>query len=989
LKAAEANFLKFLTKSDQLEVPIYQRTYSWTRSECLQLWNDIVRAAHDDVSGHFIGSVVYIDTGIYQVTAANAIEVIDGQQRLTTISLLLLAISRAMEADGDGSVGMARKLVKDYLLQDDDAGPGDEGRYKLLLTKTDRHNFMRLIDGREVNASEAPRLIETLNLFEEQLRRTTLSLEGVLAGLGKLLIVDIALEKDHDNPQLIFESLNSTGLDLSQADLIRNYVLMGQPPKLQKKIYTDSWYPLEQSFPAEHQSRFDGFMRDYLTMKTGQIPKIDHVYESFKSLSQSSGLDADDLVADVYQHSKNWVKLAFERAQNPELREAIADLNQLRVDVAFPFLLEVIDDCDRGTISEADLIVVIRLVESYVFRRAVAGIPTNILNTTFAALAREIDKDNYLESLKAALLLKESYARMPTDEEVRSALLVKDVYNFRSRNYLLRKLENVDRKERVDVDSYTIEHVMPQNPDLSPEWQEELGPDWKTVQEKYLHTLGNLTLTGYNPELSDHPFGQKLTMKGGFRDSPLRLNRYLAGLDHWNEDAIRVRGAELANQALRIWPVPQVPKETLDRYRKTKAKATTVYTLDDHPALAGPIRPLFDELRRRIQNLDAGVREEVRKQYIAYKLASNFVEVVPLASELKLYVDITIAELDDPHEMARDVTTVGHWGTGSVEVRVKSAEQLEDAVALIRQSFELQGEEGYEEPQWSQAAVERVVEQSSDPALQEALLQVVEAGLRAGLYPRPWKRSLMFAPPANRSRALFTLTVREDDRADMWCAADAFQTFYGLEPSEVERQLGPASWVALQAAEVGAIADRLGELMADAEPVTDSHTPAASWNGKDFYVTIGDRPWDDAKRYGYISAGGGPLYTKPLENLFPGARVFLYKPYPVKGYVGVGIVREKARPVGEFDVEVDGHRVPILEAPLAEPEKVTHDADDPELCERVVRIEWLKTRPIEEAIWQAGLFTNQVPACKLRDSQTIEYLEQAFGLHPQSPEIAD
>jgi predicted transport protein len=257
-------------------------------------------------------------------------------------------------------------------------------------------------------------------------------------------------------------------------------------------------------------------------------------------------------------------------------------------------------------------------------------------------------------------------------------------------------------------------------------------------------------------------------MKCGFRDSPLRLNRYLAALDHWNEEEIQIRGAELADQALRVWPAPKVAEETLGKYRKTKAKATTVYTLDDHPALAGRIRPLFDELRRRIQNLDAGVREEVRKQYIAYKLASNFVEVVPLASELKLYLDITIAELDDPHHMACDVTTVGHWGTGSVEVRLKTAEQLEDVLALIRQSFELQGEGGYEEPQWSQAGVERVVEQSSDPALQGALLQVVEAGLRAGLYPRPWKRSLMFAPPANRSRGLFTLTLRDDDRADMW-----------------------------------------------------------------------------------------------------------------------------------------------------------------------------------------------------------------------------
>ena len=955
MKAAEANFLKFLKQSDQLEVPIYQRTYSWTRPECLQLWSDIVRASHKNVSGHFIGSIVYINTGIYTVIGANAIEVIDGQQRLTTLSLLLLALTHELDGDGNGSAA-ARKLTKDYLLQDEDEDPGAEARYKLLLTKGDRDTFMRLIDGREVDPSHAPRLVETYNLFREQLSRTTLSPESVLSGIEKLLMVDIALDRDHDNPQLIFESLNSTGLDLSQADLIRNYVLMGLPHKEQAEIYTNSWHPLEQSFPAEHQELFDRFMRDYLTMKTGQIPKIERVYESFKTLAQGSELSNGDLVADVYKHSKNWVKLAFDRADGSVLREAIADLNQLRVDVAYPFLLEVLDDHDEGTISAAELVEVVRLVESYVFRRAITGIPTNILNKTFAALAREIDKANYMESLMAALLLKESYARMPTDAEFRSAFLVKDVYNFRNRNYLLRKLENYDRKELVDVDGYTIEHVMPQNPDLSPEWQDDLGPDWKTVQERWLHTIGNLTLTGYNPELSDKPFGVKLAKQpGGFRDSPLRLNHYLAKLEHWNEAEIQKRAELLADLALQVWPVPKLPEETLAKYRKTKAKGGAVYTLDDHPALSGPIRPLFDEFRKRVLNLDVGVREEVRKQYIAYRLTTNFAEVVALAGELKLFLDIAIDELNDPNGLGRDVTSVGHWGTGKVELRLADPGQLEDVMALVRQSFERQGEEGYEEPQWSQAGVERVVEEAADPAVQGALRAVVESAVSNGLYPRPWKRSLMFAPSANRSRALFTLTIRDDDRVDLWCSAEAFQTFYALESAEVERQLGPAGPTTLQAAEVVALVDRLDELMADAEAVTDGSKPAPQWNGRDFYVTIGDRSWEDAMRYGYVSAGGGAFWTKPLEKLVPGARVFLYKPQPVKGYVGVGIVTESVRPVAEFEVEVDGQTMSILNAPLADPEQVTHDADAPDLCEQLVRVEWVATRPLEEAVWQTGL----------------------------------
>jgi uncharacterized protein with ParB-like and HNH nuclease domain/predicted transport protein len=978
VKAAEANFLKFLKKSDQLEIPIYQRTYSWTREQCNQLWSDILRASGEGVGAHFVGSIVYIDTGIYVVTGSNRIEVIDGQQRLTTVSLILLALAHALDAGGEESTANARRIVRDYLLQDDDEDPGVEARYKLLLTKGDREAYMRLVDRREIEPGQAPRLVDMYNLFADQLRRTPLPLAAVLTGIERLLIVDIALERDHDNPQLIFESLNSTGLDLSQADLIRNYVLMGLPAKEQAQIYTTAWYPLEQSFPADQQELFDRFMRDYLTMKTNQIPRIDRVYESFKALDRAQGSPRAELIADAYSHSKNWVKLAFGRADDVDVRSAIADLNQLKVDVAYPFLLDVMHGHDASTINDSELIEVIRLVESYVFRRAITGIPTNTLNKTFAALGSEIDDANFVESLQAVLLLKESYARLPTDEEVRSAFVVKDVYNFRSRNYLLRKLENFHHKEPIDVDSYTIEHVLPQNPDLSPEWQEDLGPDWKAVHERWLHTIGNVTLTGYNSELSDRPFTEKLTIKGGFRDSHLRLNQYLAKLDRWTEYEIQQRAELLADLALQIWPAPKLSEETLAKYRKTKPGV--LYTLDDHPSLAGPLRPLFDELQKRISNLDSGVVEEVRKQYVAYRFSSNFVEVVPQLNELKLYLDIAIDELDDPAALGRDVTGIGRWGTGSVEARLATFDQLEPVMALIRQAFDRQTEDGHEEPEWSRAGVERVVDEATDPAIRTALLAVVEGAVNSGLYPRPWKRSLMFAPLTNRSRSLFTLSIRGDDCVDLWCAAEAFQSFYGLEAASVERLLGPAGPTQLHAQELGALVGRLEELMADAVMVGSANAPRPPWNGRDFYVTIGDRPWEDAKRFGFVSAGGGAFYTKPLENLVLGARVFLYKPFPVRGYVGVGIVQDAIRPVTDYAVEVDGRKMPILDAPLADREKLSHDIDDPNLRESLVRVEWIATRPIEEAIWRTGLFTNQMPACKLRDPETIAYLEQAFNL---------
>ncbi|MGA9762005.1 MAG: DUF262 and DUF1524 domain-containing protein [Gaiellaceae bacterium] len=980
MKAAEANFLKFLKKSDQLEIPIYQRTYSWTLRECQQLWSDILRTAGAG-DGHFIGSIVYIDTGVYQVMATNAIEVIDGQQRITTLSLLLLALARVADEDGGELAGT--KLIRDYILQEDDAKIGEEERYKLLPTKGDRETYKRLVDGLDVPDSSAARLVDSYRFFEEQIRRTPLSPAQILGGIEKLLIVDIALERDHDNPQLIFESLNSTGVDLSQADLIRNYVLMGLPSEQQHEIYTKSWHPLEQLFPTDQAELFDRFVRDYLTMKTAQIPKIDQVYESFKAFARGSDDDIGAVVADVYHHAKNWVKLSSGRTEDVQLAVRIADINQLKVEVVYPFLMEVLDDYGRGTITHAALLEVLELVESYVFRRAIAGIPTNVLNKMFAALAGELDEDNYLDSLKAALVLKESYVRMPTDEEFRSAFVVKDVYNFRNRNYLLRKLENFDHKEPINVDSFTIEHVMPQNPDLSPEWQQELGPEWKTVQERHLHTIGNLTLTGYNSELSDKPFQEKLTMSGGFKDSHLRLNNYLAQLDYWNEQEIEHRAELLTDVALQIWPVPVVAPDVLTRYRKAKpAPGGGTYTLADHPELqSAAIAPVFDEFRRRVLNLDAGVHEEVRKQYVAYKFATNFVCVVPLKSELKLYLNIALEELNDADGSGEDVAGIGHWGTGDVLVRLAVASELDPVLDLVRQAFEKQGEDAGDEPQWSQAGVEAVVEQAADDDAAQALLGVVESAVRNELYPRPWKRTIMFAPPANRSRSLFALSLREDERVDLYVTADAFATFYSLDADEVEQHLGPAGPTALTAHEVAALSDRLDELMANAV-ATETAKATPTWNGRDFYVVLGERDWSDCARYGFVAAGGGTTYTKPLEQLYPGARVFAYKPSPIRGYVGVGRVTGKVIPIRDFRVHEDEVEKPLLQAELSGAGFFTHDVDNLELCEYVVPVEWTATRPIEEAVWETGLFANQMTVCKLRDRTTIEHLEAAFDVGP-------
>lgn len=534
-------------------------------------------------------------------------------------------------------------------------------------------------------------VLENFRFFLDQIRRSNISLSTLYHGISKLIIVDISLDRDHDNPQLIFESLNSTGLDLSQADLIRNYVLMKLEPKEQEVLYKSYWYPMEKGFGnLSESSLFDRFMRDYLTLKTGRIPNIKNVYADFKEYaSRQKNKNIEEILKDIYQFSKHFVNLAFQVEKDKEINEVLKDINVLKVDVSYPFLLEVYDDFTHQRLWKAEFISVLKLVESYVFRRAICGVPTNSLNKTFATLSREINKENYLESVKATFALKDSYRRFPNNEEFSRELKVKDVYNFRNRNYLLRKLENHNRKEIVDIEEYTIEHIMPQNPNLSDKWRKDLGENWEEIQKTYLHTLGNLTLTRYNSELSDKPFREKRDMDGGFADSPLRLNRGLGQLEAWNEQEIINRGNKLSEQATLVWGYPELPEQIISQYKmKPQEGENAQYTIKDFPELTGSMLELFEQLRKRICNLDSSVREEFKKLYIAYKTTTNFVDIVPQKSRLCLSLNMAFNEINDPKGICKDVTNLGRWGNGDVEFGISDQSEIEYAMTLIQQSFD-------------------------------------------------------------------------------------------------------------------------------------------------------------------------------------------------------------------------------------------------------------------------------------------------------------
>ena len=375
------------------------------------------------------------------------------------------------------------------------------------------------------------------------------------------------------------------------------------------------------------------------------------------------------------------------------LSEAFRDLRELRVDVASPFLLELYSDYDTDQLSEAEFYRAVRLVESYVFRRAVCSIPTNSLNKTFSTFGRELRKDSYLESIMAHFLLMPSYRRFPRDGEFKRELQVRDLYNFPRRSYLLRRLENYGRKERVPVDEYTIEHILPQNEDLSAAWRSDLGPEWERVHEKWLHTLGNLTLTGYNSEYSDRPFAEKRDMEGGFRMSPLHLNEGIGSLERWDEQAIQVRAIRLSDVATSVWGDVLLPAEKLDQYRRQpERRRLETYTIENHPHLAqgSEIRPLFDMFRREVLALSPVVTEEFLKLYVAYKAETNFVDVVPQASQLRLTLNMRFHELHDPKGFATDVTNLGRWGNGDAALKLSDPGDLPYVIGLVRQAFEKQ-----------------------------------------------------------------------------------------------------------------------------------------------------------------------------------------------------------------------------------------------------------------------------------------------------------
>jgi len=690
MKAQDLQFTQLIQGAKQFIIPIFQRNYSWDGGHCEQLWSDIIRVgSNSKLESHFIGSAVYIPEKDTSAAISRWI-VIDGQQRIATITLLLLAFMRRLR-DEELDRPVSADELEDYFLIN--RYGKEEQRYKLLLTETDKDTLIALLKGKENQETGSQRILENFQFFTERIADSDLNV--VYQGIQKLMIVDVRLQHGLDNPQMIFESMNSTGKELTQADLIRNFVLMSLSLEEQTRFYNDYWRPMEVLFGAEsYNILFDEFMRFFLVIHTRNYRiKKNEVYDEFKVYLRD--YEIEELLVNLKKYAGYYCCIALGKEMDDQLTPLFQNIRELRADVCYPLLMEVYADYSINLLSKQDFIEILLLVESYVFRRAICDIPTNSLRQTFATFNRNLKKDRYLESVKATFQILPSYRRFPKNEEFSRKIKVRNLYSFNRRSYWLRRFENFNRKERINVQNLTIEHIMPQNENLSKEWRQELGEEWESIHEQYLHTLGNLTLTAYNSEYSDYSFSKKRDMENGFRHSPLKLNDWLGKCDVWNETKINERANLLAKKAVEIWKAPSLEEDTLRDYQVIKTPSDYNYSIADHEYLQdGHTLNLFDKLRVAVLALDHCVHEEYLKYYVAYKAETNFVDVVPRASRLNLILNMNFPELDDPRGLCRDLTNMGKWGNGNVEVGFENMEDLPYIIGLVRQSLELQlGEE--------------------------------------------------------------------------------------------------------------------------------------------------------------------------------------------------------------------------------------------------------------------------------------------------------
>ena len=577
MKASERKITKLFSESDTVfSIPVYQRDYNWQEKQCQRLFKDILQTGKNEkVSSYFLGSIVYIHDGIYGV-GEKEFHVIDGQQRMTTLTLLFLAIYFKLK--GTILAKDADKIYNQYVVN-----PYSEKEIKLKLLPPEENLYiLNKISHNKFNELEAfqdRNMLKNYLFFEKELENLSFDdMKHLSNGIEKLIYIDIALEKGKDDPQKIFESLNSTGLDLSQGDLIRNYILMDLERGEQNRIYKEIWIPIENnckvSDGSEITSYVSDFIRDYLTLKTEKISSKPKVFETFKAYYEKEN---DEKLEDMKKYSEAYsyiIKPSLEKDR--DIQRELDYLKSLDKTVINTFLIGVLKDYKDNILEKDELVNILILLQSYLWRRYITEKPTNALNKIFQGMYGKISRSgNYYENLVDILMAED----FPTDEELESALKLKNVYKDKEKlNYVFKKLENYNHNELIDFENekITIEHIFPQKPNKA--WKENYSDNELEQMISFKDTISNLTLTGSNSNLSNKAFHEKRDDEvHGYKNSKLYMNKYLGRLEEWNLLSMEARFESLYDDIIKIWKRPE-DKATNDMEKITfvlKGKVTS------------------------------------------------------------------------------------------------------------------------------------------------------------------------------------------------------------------------------------------------------------------------------------------------------------------------------------------------------------------------------------------------------------------------------
>lgn len=560
------NISEYLRGATKLIIPVYQRNYDWKIENCERLMDDLVTLHIEDKKTHFFGNIVV------KPAKQDDIIIIDGQQRLTTITLLYLAIKNYMDNHVTTIGKFNPKNISDYyLLNEYSIG---EIREKLVSNPRDFNAYKKLFGSPSIHIEDSNITIN-YNYFYNSLSRMKISIDALLESINKLQIMVVNLNSPDDDPQLIFDSLNSTGVDLTSADKIRNYLLMNENQVNQDFLFRNYWQPIEE---RTHLKMSD-FFKDYLTLKTGNSPKHKKVYESFVKFYNQRDLDIhkpdivkNNLFNELADYSIVYEQILKFSTNNKDVNDFLKRLDEIQINVARPFIMAILGEHARKEIEIKEVVSIFNTVESYIGRRAISGVPSNSLNKTFASLYKDMVKhrrkskssNNTSEIVAYLLLHKTNTSRFPTDKEVTESLRSRNMYNIspRIRTYIFERLENHNHVENLNIyegvknQKYSVEHIMPQT--LTTTWKEDLGEDYQEVHDLYINSIGNLTLTGYNSKYSNRPFIEKQTIEKGFKDSHFSfLNRLPAQKDSWGKEEIIERREMIIDRVLDIWKLPE------------------------------------------------------------------------------------------------------------------------------------------------------------------------------------------------------------------------------------------------------------------------------------------------------------------------------------------------------------------------------------------------------------------------------------------------